>query len=422
MATLRLYVEASPLATVAAIVFYASVLSILIFPDLKRWASTNLVMPAPANSQRYLAPLDAFRGFAALWVALNHTWQFPQHVFDATHKVMPVIALGNNAVPIFCMLSGFLIYRSVVRISTADELRKYSVRRVLRIFPCYVVTIMACIAIGQIPLNLPRIFNDVFMLRSIFGLSITNPPSWSLYVEVLFYGLMPCIVAVAGRRMMAFCICAVVVLMVSDTISTRELALWKYFFLGALVSMAVTSLRAKLEVSSPSMRQRLPMAIFGLGLLVAFFLLAAHHKDVVPLLGIGPEHSISYSIGLGLGTGLLMVGAVCSPSLVRVFGTGPLRYLGAISYGLYLWHPIFLWLNFPEMQFDQAGQVQAFAAHYPSMPFWYMPLVFIPGELLLATLSFVLVERPFLVMRPKSASPPVQGLQPEALSTIRPSG
>jgi len=300
------------------------------------------------------------------------------------------------------MLSGFLIYRSVVRISTADELRKYSIRRVLRIFPCYVATILACIAIRQIPLSLPRIFNDVFMLRSIFGLSITNPPSWSLYVEVLFYGLMPCIVAVAGRRMMVFCICAIVVLTVSDTISTRELALWKYFFLGALVSMAVTSLRAKLEVSSPVMRQNLPMALFGLGVVVALLLFMTHSRPIYTLLGIDPSKSVIYSIGLGLGTALLMVGAVCSPPLVRFFGVGALRYLGAISYGLYLWHPIYLWLNFPQMQFDQAGQVQAFATNYPSMPFWYMPLVFIPGELLLASLSFLFVERPFLMMRPKS--------------------
>ena len=415
MAELWLYVETFPLATAAAAFFYASILALLVIPDFKRWASNNLVMPAPASNQRYLAPLDAFRGFAALWVALNHSWQFPQPIFDSTQRIIPFIALGNNAVPVFCMLSGFLIYRSVVRISSADELRKYSIRRILRIFPCYVVTILACIAIGQIPLSLPRIVNDVFMLRSIFGNVVTNPPSWSLYVEVLFYGLMPCIVAVAGRRMMAFCICAVVILLVSDPIGTRELALWKFFFLGALVSMAVTSLRVKLETVSPAMRRNLPLVIFGAGVVLAILLYVMHHKAVSAMLGIDPYNSAIYSIGLGLGTACLMIGAVCSPSLVGIFGNGPLRYLGAISYGLYLWHPIYLALVFPAMEFGQAGQIQAFSANYPAMPFWYMPLVIVPGELLLATLSFVLVERPFLVMRPKSAPKPVN-LQPEFLS------
>ena len=418
MATIWFYLTAFPLASVSAFVFYFSILLALIFPGLKYWASTNLVMPAPASDQRYLAPLDAFRGFAALWVAVGHTWQFPQYVFDSTWRVFPVIALGNNAVPVFCMLSGFLIYRSVIHISSTVELRKYTVRRILRIFPCYVATIVACVAIGQIPLNLPRIINDGFMLRSFFGSSFTNPPSWSLYVEVLFYGLMPCIVAVAGRRMMEFSICAVVILAVSDPDSTRELQLWKYFFLGALVSMAVTALRAKLESFSPGMRRAVPAGIFGLGIIVAFLLLISHHKLFANLLGIGPEHSMSYSLWLGLGAGLLMVGAVCSPSLARLFGVGPLRYLGAISYGLYLWHPIYLALNFPEMRFDQAGEIQIALAHYPSMPFWYMPLIFMPGELLLASLSFVLIERPFLVRRPKSRQKPTQGFQAESPSAL----
>ena len=416
MTSLWYYISVLPVATFSAVVFYASIVLLLVLPGLRRWASTNLVMPAPASNQRYLAPLDALRGFAALWIALGHTLQFPQPVFDASKSVLPFIAIANNAVPIFCMLSGFLIYRSVVRITAGEDLRKYLISRIFRIFPAYVTTVIACIAIGQLPLDLPRVLNDVFMLRSFFGIGITNPPSWSLYVEVLFYGLMPCVVAVAGRRMTVFCICAVIILLIGDTGGTRELALWKYFFLGALMSIAVTSLRAKLETVSPSMRQKIPLAIFCLGVLIACLMLFVYSISLASLLGIDAYRSVIYAIGLGLGSTFLIVGAICSPPLVHLFGIAPLRYLGAISYGLYLWHPIFIWLNFPQMQFDQAGVPQAFAAQYSAMPFWYMPLVFMPGELVLATLSFILVERPFLLMRPKFNQRPAQEL------SVKPSG
>ncbi len=80
--------------------------------------------------------------------------------------MLPFIALGNNAVPVFCMLSGLSNLSLGVRTSAADELRKYTVRRILRIFTCYVVTIVACISIGRIPPSLPGIFNDVFKLGS----------------------------------------------------------------------------------------------------------------------------------------------------------------------------------------------------------------------------------------------------------------
>ncbi len=63
---LWLYAETFPLATLAAIVFYGAVLWVLISPGVKRWASNNLVMRALASNQRYLAPLDVFRDFAAL--------------------------------------------------------------------------------------------------------------------------------------------------------------------------------------------------------------------------------------------------------------------------------------------------------------------------------------------------------------------
>lgn len=71
----------------------------------------------------------------------------------------------------------------------------------------------------------------------------------------------------------------------------------------------------------------------------------------------------------------------------RVFGNGVMVYLGLISYSLYLWHfPVLHWIMASGWLRELPGFIDIFMLAGPSI-------------LLVATLSYVFVERPGMHLR-----------------------
>ncbi len=180
-----------------------------------------------------------YRGAASL-VTMAHIWVFSQPIFNATQQQWwHFLAVGGNkAVPIFVMLSGFLIFRAVKNVQTVDDLGRYIQRRFLRIYPVYLFTLLLGYGVGQMAFDLPNLLSQVFMVRTInpVYLKFINPPSWSLYVEVLFYAVLPIWVVAFRKRLMLAAMVSFVVLLFVDPLASRELWLWKYFFVGIMVS------------------------------------------------------------------------------------------------------------------------------------------------------------------------------------------
>ncbi len=102
---------------------------------------------SPAAAE-YLLPLDALRGFAATYVLLFHA------------KIIPLF--GQEAVILFFLMSGFLIY--YVTHSSADRpsAALYLYHRARRIYPIYLFSLLAayisaCLIAGTV--QEPRWFN-----------------------------------------------------------------------------------------------------------------------------------------------------------------------------------------------------------------------------------------------------------------------
>lgn len=102
-------------------------------PAIRRRFSIWYDMPLPSTKQ-HLMPLDSFRGFAALWVAVLHCVIYA-NVFTSVGGGLPFVLLGHYGVQIFVVLSGMLIYRSLRNLETIEHLRSYFVRRFLRVYP-----------------------------------------------------------------------------------------------------------------------------------------------------------------------------------------------------------------------------------------------------------------------------------------------
>lgn len=398
-----------PFATFSAGAFYLA-LAICCIPSIR-----HRLVPLPeynvGHKNAHLAGFDTYRGLAALFVATAHMWYFSYPVFAETQLKANWLEFGSAAVPVFCILSGFLIYRSVEAIKDIDGLRSYVLRRIFRIYPVYLVGVFLCLLFGLYGSS-RAFFADVFMLRVLWWPSFGNPVTWSLYHEILFYMMLPLIVAVVGtNRMGLFGIMALIALTLAD-VSSADFGLYKYFVIGILASVAVERVRPV----------AIPIFIVGLGLLL--FDLSGPSQpipnapnrwptDWANWIGIAVERWDRETLGLGIGFGLVLSATPGLPRIGRILEVWPMRLLGLVSYSLFILHPFYILLNFPEM-----GRIQPnfeLFKGYDRMSWWYLPLIFAPGAIFWAIVSYIVIERPGIALGKRLA-----GRQPSPAGSGQP--
>ncbi|MGB5110630.1 MAG: acyltransferase [Mycobacterium sp.] len=153
-----------------------------------------------------VAALTGVRAVAALLVVLTHaaytTGRYPQGYYGLA------LSRAEIGVPIFFVLSGFLLFRPWVKAaasgSPSPSVRRYAWHRVRRIMPAYVVTVLAAYALyhfreaGPNPghtwtgllrnLSLTQIYADNYVY-SFLHQGLTQ--MWSLAVEAAFYVVLP---------------------------------------------------------------------------------------------------------------------------------------------------------------------------------------------------------------------------------------
>jgi peptidoglycan/LPS O-acetylase OafA/YrhL len=91
---------------------------------------------------------------------------------------------------------------------------------------------------------------------------------------------------------------------------------------------------------------------------------------------------------------LLILSTVLHPNTVqgRILETKPLRWIGCISYSLYLWQQLFFGVNF--------------AGSPPGLALLRKPPINLLALLVCATLSYYVIEKPFIRLGQKLASIP----------------
>lgn len=154
----------------------------------------------------YYNNLDIIRLFAALQVVFRHV--FYKHDFgNIFFNSIKEVILAFPGVPIFFMISGFLIYWSFER--NAHDIKKYFKNRFLRIYPalwlCLAITITVVLFFDQnrvIWANFKTFLIWVLGQMSIiqfwtpnflkfFGEGSPNASLWSICVELQFYFFVP---------------------------------------------------------------------------------------------------------------------------------------------------------------------------------------------------------------------------------------
>lgn len=345
-----------------------------------------------------IAGLDGVRALCVMLVFIEH-FVFWDH------------GIGGLGVKVFFALSGFLIVgilhgqRAKVeagRSTPMAELRNFWISRSLRIFPIYYLVLFIALAVfvakgrGVAADGLPYYFA---FLGNVYIQHISHTWSgishlWSISVEQHFYMLAsPLLLWTSARRhrLVMIALLSVSVTAALSDFSTYEtvaqpyladLPHFAFMACGALLALARTAGRA---VPSPAVLA----AVFLVG--VTMFSAVAAGASTITSAGVlkGMRELASLMICFAV---LAHLPSAQGGWIVRALEFAPLRYLGTISYGFYVYH-IFV------------PGFAAYGGHFQWLPGAHALLI--AAQFLftcaVATLSWELLERRLLALKNRTS-------------------
>jgi peptidoglycan/LPS O-acetylase OafA/YrhL len=359
------------------------------------------VSDARQGAVRRLGRRPEFNGLRGIWILAIIVF----HASGGRYAVGAVVG-----VDMFFVLSGFLITALLLdefsnrgRIS----LRAFYVRRGLRLFPAFAVFLLVCLAIYfRVEGDLRDLMGRFLVANGLYFANIAESTghhlywahTWTLSAEEQFYLLWPAALIVLFR-----------------------LRLSRPQIVGATVGLALLSsvLRYVLWNHGPY-QENIDFAYYNpathadslllgcaLGQLYAWNLLpsSGRARRILYWLAIASGAALAVFTGFGhpqspllFEGGLVLVVVASAVFFIgcfddkprwpfRVFRWRPLAYVGEISYGLYLWNPVFLF-NYPGTAFP--------------------PLVGVACAFAVAIVSFHVVEVPALRLKPRFTPVPHQ--------------
>jgi len=312
------------------------------------------------SDERYhMEALDGFRGFAALIVVFSHTSNSGFYFAP----FLDLEGIGKSGVFLFFLLSSFLLTLPLLetgrRVLSVPVLSLYWQRRLFRIYPLYTLYLLlgvfttwalsACCGkhgVG-IPFDLdwPGFFKHMTLRE---GKGVT----WSIAVEFKFYFVLPlvvfCTALVRPFGFPATTLYFLTLLVLSQVISpqsesavndARLLPYMPIFIVGmycAVIQNALLRNQALLERWTRVIRVLGYVGVIGIVIMTpsVFSLIAG----TVPR-NYFHEQYILYSCLWAF----VLLSAVNGRGWIRRFFSLPqLRFLGALSFSLYLFHPIFI--------------------------------------------------------------------------------
>ena len=314
------------------------------------------------NHKLYFPNLNGLRFIAAFFVIINHTEQLKVYYKLGNGNVSDFAKnIGKLGVMLFFVLSGFLITYLLIseeRITGKIHIKKFYIRRLLRILPLYILLILIVFfVIHNFSFwDIPRMkspikdnFSSILLLHiflipnlatAIYGFTPYIAQAWSIGTEEQSYLIWPYLLKKIKehRTKLMFGIIAfhfVVRVLLSSKmqlpIPCKEIILkfWMHFNIDAI---AIGSIFALLLLNkSTILKYILNIKFFYLVTLITVALLLGAVK--IPFF-----HYPFYSFLFGI----IIINLAENKKLKNILEWNPINYLGKISYGIYMYHFIVL--------------------------------------------------------------------------------
>lgn len=352
--------------------------------------------------------LDVLRGFAAIAVAYYHCVALLN--LHAWSDLPAFVKYLYIAVPLFFAISAFsLCVGYEGRLNRSSDIRRFYLRRFLRIAPLFYVMLVLSVArrayVGWGTPTTSDVFLNLTFLFPFVPASHESlvPAGWSLGLEMLFYFLFPiALVFVSSLR-------RAIIAMGLATVLSFAASYWLFvmdwspsfywmalpvqfaFFLGGMLLYAIFR---RLIAAPAAVQTRVAIAVLLTTTLVLY---------ACGTFGLFDARHNSWPFGrLFIGFALLPFVLGFALYSVPLLVNRATIYLGQISYGVYLIHPFVIRV---------VGEPLQKALATAGLNVWQSSSVLVAAVLtvtiLLAALSFHWLERPFMTLadRNRSAGP-----------------
>ena len=318
-----------------------------------------------------LAWVVALRGFAALWVYSFHLWHglggsaFTFGFADGfTYGLRSLFKAGYQGVDLFFVLSGFVIawpYVSARKLRLCgSEVADFYRRRYFRIAPLFYVTILVVIVLIHLGwlqgTAKPRIVLVHLLFLENFNpswVSSMRGVYWTLPTEMHFYLVLPFVLRFIDVdrpwRFAAFCIVA--------CSGYRAFSIWSTFHGGIWLSWTAAYLPGRMDQFACGMAAACALAtsrtnahdaslakvlLAGLVAAIGLVWIGRHDGDLGWWFAFGPSAAALLIAMFVLVLGRYAHGRHRDSAAPRSLVTKIATRLGEASFGIYLWHTVFL--------------------------------------------------------------------------------
>jgi len=300
---------------------------------------------AKGRKSAYIPTLDGWRAIAILFVIFYH---------DALHAVgifstRWFIEYGNIGVDVFFAISGILICTRLLddeRVCGRIHLQSFYVRRAFRILPpalCYISILALLARLLPIPVSSRELFGAIFFCRNYPRLiGLPNDASgwytshfWSLAIEEQFYFVLPALLLFTPRRFRAPILAFLAMLIAIGRVIALHYRPWIHIEFHTEVRIDALFVPALFAVLTfdPHVREIFkkwlrfwPIIVVGVACILPF--------------GNGTWWRATLIVW---GMPCIVLGSTLHPQSIfgRILELSVLRYIGRISYSLYLWQQLF---------------------------------------------------------------------------------
>jgi len=358
--------------------------------------------------------LNEIRAFSALLVLLHHlelliSVDNPAFSFIKKSVVSNFFLIsGENGVSLFFVLSGFLISYLLLNEKEKEgrvAMGKFYVRRILRIWPLYFIIVILSFfvlpflsdfkyfetnfkynsMIGK--LNYTYLIFFVFFffnytMRYIGGVAGANQ-LWSVNIEEQFYLIWPWLVQKFTQRNIVKILITVILFKILFLLKMNRLTFLHIKVVNAIQSFIIEY-----------------MCVGAIGAILFY-----NHRDIIitwfkkNLVLIPVVFFFGFSLFFNIP---MLIKAICFLLLIFVVISrhvyfGPMDFLGKISYGIYMFHPIIMYLLMPFCAKNILTEVGSVWQNV------IVVLLIAMATIAISWLSFNYIEKPFLKLKDKFA-------------------
>lgn len=364
----------------------------------------NQASSPPTKPPLAIPGLDGLRALAILLVIAWHCAQFVGFPLAATGVLRPLVELGWAGVDLFFALSGFLITRLLLSEEEATgriDMGRFYARRALRLLPAFYTVVLLCLfVLPRVPafaavapqdpppleilavasywsnyyyaLLAPQNFTPVFMVF------------WSLCVEEHFYLIWPVLLRLLRRRSARALLAASVGaflcglrLFALEGLPVGVVHNLSHFRVDSILWGALAAL-IRLDSDCRTVERR---SILAAASAVVLWVKSSGHGS--------PLDNTLLLTALALAAASLVAEVASGPRnrLTRMLGFRPLRFVGRVSYGMYLLHLPAIALVAPAViQWSPLASPASFGLFFSAATL---------TSVVVAAAMFVVVERPF---------------------------